>query len=1473
MTFHALVQLRERLRRRRRRIAVILLSIIAGLACLWGLLVEGTLLRIVVARAIGAQLGATCTIENFEWNGWNRAMIGGLSVRVHDWPESASEVLTIDRMSADFDPMPLLWGSLALTDITIDRMEVRAVERDNGEAINLMAITPPRTRGGGMRPPSISIRQLSLLVGAVTPGTEDTIFDPDARRELTGTLTSDRTIRNRWDFRLEQLTRSTAKPATLEGWFVGDDFEYSITLSDFELDRPLRRLFATPIRQVWNSFDLTGNLRRVTMQGDRTTPVRQARIDVRDFELTIPDLGMEDAWARFSDGRIEPMDSAPRVIVREGVVKFDNWRITLERLQGQLGGPKGADDVVPVPVELAFSVDLNRGRLRDWNGVSAEEWAEDALEHAPFDLRLTIQNLSVRATEERAPVLELPRAAAEILANFMVREGTVSIAAHVWRPPPHWRGDAPGPTNPIEGPIASEIRVDGAVSITGGRGGYFNFPYELTDVSADITFVDDLVEVHYLRGRGSQGAEISISGTVLEPGDDAGVDLRIVSDRAPIDHLLIDALRYSPAQRFLTLLFNQPAFASLEASGLITRMTEELQQERDGLLARVREVERSGAPQAEIDRRRSEIAAELPRTSPVEWLANFRPGGWCGIDLRVQREVAGGDHIVTTGKLTILEALALCEPFPYPLRVRGLPNAPLPVITVDDEKISLPAEGLPLQLPGGGTGFLTGLIDLPRDPDGERVVHPRILVSTENDRLNPLLLAAIPADSLDGHALSAADGWPGVRRSEAADLLDAIGIEGLLAAKVVVDGDGLGEILWRVELDLSEGRAAPRATIGSELAESGLEWPEGFTLDRCVAKMSVTEELATLHSFEGWSGEGRVTAEASIDLRGEARSLQATFSNISPGEYLVNLLPQHEQERARAFWRRHEPAGVFDAELDWRRDGEGRRTRTLRVQPDRISFLAGSVDTPADPPVERVHLSRRAGDLQIVERVLEVRGLRFDIDEPGERRSGLLIDGIYGAERGAPVRELGAAWTEARFDSPLLYEGLSLSGATDVLDLMHAWRPRGQFDAMLSTVMHPALGEPAWRIRLEPRDLTVESSGVTSELRFIEGSEPIFIDRSILSMPELKMETAHGRLHLSGSVPLEAAPREHALDIAYEGGRVGAPELLLVGERVRSAFEAMDLAFHGPTRLRDATLVFAPGAEMEVARFTGVLESTHASFTTGVPFTEIEARATIDVRPSRSTSILVQTPFFKVWGHEVRDAFAEVIYDTEAGSVRVPQLYGMLAGGSASATVRVNLESEADDDGTYEVSVRLVGGQLSELPAGVPEELDPVRSSMLGAGARGRVDGEVSVGGPIGRSQERVGRGRVEIRDGRMAELPITMSLLQVSQFMLPLSTSLDSGDIRFHISGDLLIFDRFDLTSPSIEFNGKGDLNLQNDELALRFRNRGTVPLWRDLFGAVSDTLFAIDVTGPMANPVVSVAPLPPFNRPPDQSRRGTTP
>jgi hypothetical protein len=148
--------------------------------------------------------------------------------------------------------------------------------------------------------------------------------------------------------------------------------------------------------------------------------------------------------------------------------------------------------------------------------------------------------------------------------------------------------------------------------------------------------------------------------------------------------------------------------------------------------------------------------------------------------------------------------------------------------------------------------------------------------------------------------------------------------------------------------------------------------------------------------------------------------------------------------------------------------------------------------------------------------------------------------------------------------------------------------------------------------------------------------------------------------------------------------------------------------------------------------------------------------------------------------------------------------------------------------------------------------------------AAGFVRGSLSLGGDLSGSDTLRGIGHLEASNARMGELPLTLRVLQATQLMLPLSDSLERASVDFYVRGKALRFERFDLSCPLLRLMGSGSMDLQTWDVSLRFRNRGVVPGLSDLFGAASDALFVIDVTGPASDPAVQVTPLPPLGQDP---------
>ena len=109
-----------------------------------------------------------------------------------------------------------------------------------------------------------------------------------------------------------------------------------------------------------------------------------------------------------------------------------------------------------------------------------------------------------------------------------------------------------------------------------------------------------------------------------------------------------------------------------------------------------------------------------------------------------------------------------------------------------------------------------------------------------------------------------------------------------------------------------------------------------------------------------------------------------------------------------------------------------------------------------------------------------------------------------------------------------------------------------------------------------------------------------------------------------------------------------------------------------------------------------------------------------------------------------------------------------------------------------------------------------------------------------------------------MTNSPLTLRILQLSQLMLPVSSNLEFAEIGFTIDGDRMVFDDFLLTSAGLRLEGSGEMSLADWEIALRLFPKGTIPIFSDIVGTVTGTLYAVNVEGTLDDPQANLEALP---------------
>ncbi|MEY2714134.1 MAG: hypothetical protein RIT24_477, partial [Planctomycetota bacterium] len=106
---------------------------------------------------------------------------------------------------------------------------------------------------------------------------------------------------------------------------------------------------------------------------------------------------------------------------------------------------------------------------------------------------------------------------------------------------------------------------------------------------------------------------------------------------------------------------------------------------------------------------------------------------------------------------------------------------------------------------------------------------------------------------------------------------------------------------------------------------------------------------------------------------------------------------------------------------------------------------------------------------------------------------------------------------------------------------------------------------------------------------------------------------------------------------------------------------------------------------------------------------------------------------------------------------------------------------------------------------------------------------------------------------------------LQLTQLMLPMSSTISATDAEFSIRGNTADVSRVTMNAGTIDLEGKGSVDLPTFAVGLRLFAKGTIPIVSDVIGGVTSQIFAVDVSGTLAEPKASIAPLPGISAAPE--------
>ena len=1390
--------------RKLRRVVWPLMSTVLLLGATWLVLLSPLALTVLTRWALTSALGTRVEVVEARWDGWGHLSIDSIRVLADGWPGRTEEIASIKGLQSEFRPLDLLTGTIALEDLEVKEAVIHIARRKRDDALNLAALRPPTGRGWisfTVRPRAARLDLLRIENLLVEGDRITTLADPSFRGELANdpargphTLAFEFVEIEGADLQTQPVTRDAADGLRLKGSWNERTLAYEVEANRLDFDRTVAPLLPPATQEYCTKrLALRGMVSDVRLKGSPARPLAEARLEVKGIAVNLDELGLNLGiqWERFSEGARGKLLGTPRMNVDRGAIVLANDELRLDSFEGTLFSiDKLADGTVvpisvPLPVRMSLALDFSKL-------PPLAEMADLALAEAWYEAAL--RHCGVKATLN-VPRYALLRTKPDEPWAVELPEPIVNVLDNFKVMQGSLQIDAGAERAPSEpGQPARAPEVAGSLMIREGQGAYVNFRYPLRNVEADIRFKDEQITVQKLTAAGMTGNGLSISGVVDGAGDDAGVDLQVkTTSPAPIDLDLQNAFDEGP-RRIFELLFARDMRDRLVAAGLLRAQGTEL-------------------------------------------------GGACDFDIHVKRVRGGGSRVETTGTIAVRDANVLCSRFPYPIRVQQ------GFIELQDEAIVLPPKRWTFHTLRGGTGSISGTVAIPRAPDGGRLARPDLDLVVADDRVNDLLLAAIPLEDWeDGRSRN--ERWPGFDQSVAAQCMRALQLEGEVNLGGHIGSTATGDTTLDIDILLGEGSFRPRNGPDRLLERSGLPWPEGFDLDKVTAKVHLTEREATLVKLEGEAGEGRVVASGAASLRERDRSLVAELQRAPIGQWMVPLLPEAVRTSAADAWERCEVKGSFDGSIDIRQRASGADERHAKFVTRGVNFLARGV--PAELRVTQ-------GALTIDGPTLGLRGVRVEA-RCRDRRVGVLeADGSIALDPSGE-QNLRGAWMIDDFASLLWPEVLDAANLERISDLHDDWNPVG-FAGGTLLVRRTTTGEPDWDIEVTHDGVLVgDPGGVPISLSLVPGGHLAFGPDSIGVRgpsghePGLVGCLPGGEFALDGV--LATGPRGPAgggsVHMRFDVGPIHQGVVRVLPQELADALGTIELRA-GNASSQDLRLLGWTQASPEPG-LTGTIDLQDGSLRAGTTLSRIHAPFRIDARGGRDYPVQIQLGCGEgtfLAGDRFFDHSDGLLRLTAgAKQIEIIDLQSDLYGGRACASAVIG--GPAND---WRLDLRIDGASLPGLIRG---------GANTSFAAAGFVRGALSLGGDLDGADTLRGIGHLEASDARMGELPLTLRVLQATQLMLPLSDTLERASLDFHVRGKSLRFERFDLSCPLLRLMGTGSMDLATWDVSLRFRNRGVVPGLSDLFGAASDALFVIDVTGPASDPAVQVTPLPPFGQDP---------
>jgi hypothetical protein len=444
--------------------------------------------------------------------------------------------------------------------------------------------------------------------------------------------------------------------------------------------------------------------------------------------------------------------------------------------------------------------------------------------------------------------------------------------------------------------------------------------------------------------------------------------------------------------------------------------------------------------------------------------------------------------------------------------------------------------------------------------------------------------------------------------------------------------------------------------------------------------------------------------------------------------------------------------------------------------------------------------------------------------------------------------DLSANWSEAEIASPLTRAITGIVGGSAAVEYYDLLEPTGLASASLRAIS--AGSQETYTVEITPSILQAKLHNYTAEALFdqsADGKNIIRFTESGISFDNLDGSLGEGKFTIDTS-----EESERTINLTWKGPSDDESLFAVLPSIIGETLAAIDLTC-GLSELNNGQfqLVGEKWTDLDVS-FTGDIELEGVSIDVGIPLKEINGKINVDAiyidDKLSDLTLELTVDEMTVLGRSVTDVSGKMIKDVKNNRLVFEEL------GGDSTTGGVALDGWIAIDGTnkFELEVFVADAGIAA------KEGDDALASL-----EGKLTSWLSISGTRGETGSRRGVGIIRVRGGHLALDSVEVKAMQLMNLSLPTSESITGADIDLYIDGDTIVIENIKLMGDETSFTdlvltGEGTVDIDTFTLQARLHPRVGLPIIRDIAGALNDQLYAIDVSGELFNPSVTVVALP---------------